>query len=66
MRNEAIRLNKTKFDMMVDLEDNWMKPPLPYPIWSLDRETKMIYIYHIERYKETLLKYEKEMAICTP
>ena len=66
MKNEAIRLNKTKFDMMVDLEDNWMKPPLPYPIWSLDRETKMIYIYHIERYKETVLKYKKEMGLCTP
>tara|TARA_R100000781_G_scaffold15532_1_gene12844 strand:+ start:463 stop:660 length:198 start_codon:yes stop_codon:yes gene_type:complete len=62
MKNEAMRLNQVRFELMVDLEDNWMKPPLPYPIWSLDRETKVIRIYHPQRYRETLDAYAIDKA----
>lgn len=52
-----VLLTNLEFEMMVDLEDNWIEPPLPYPIWSLDREEKVLHIYNTMRYKEVLSKY---------
>ena len=51
------------FNLMVDLEDNWMKPPLPYPIWSFDRKEKLLYIYDYDRYNEVIIQYYKEVGV---
>ena len=50
-----------RFNLMVDLEDNWMKPPLPYPIWSFDREEKLLYIYDFDRYNKVVEQYYTEI-----
>ena len=57
-----VLLSDLEYDHMVAIED-WIKPPLPYPVWSLNREEKYILIYDNERYVEVCTKYFNETFI---
>ena len=57
--NEKMYLSKMEQTIMEDIEDNWIRPPLPYPIWSYDRQEKVMCIYDMERFRKVIEKYEK-------
>ena len=57
---KKVSLSDYEFDVMVDLEDGWMKPPGSYPIWSLNREGKYILIYDENRYRKVMRDYWKD------
>jgi len=57
---KKVYLTDVELETMVDLEDKWMKPPLPYPIWSLDRDEKFIFIYDPERYTTVMEDYWRD------
>ncbi len=54
---KKVSLSDYEFDVMVDLEDRWMKPPGSYPVWSLDRKEKFIIIYDGDEYRTVMDGY---------
>ena len=54
---KKVSLSDYEFDVMVDLEDSWMKAPGSYPVWSLNRKGKYILIYDGDRYKSVMKNY---------
>ena len=55
--NRCIELSKMEQAIMEDIEDHWIRPPLPYPIWSYDRNAQSICIYDMDRFKKVFTKY---------
>tara|TARA_R100000995_G_C3467446_1_gene116483 strand:- start:729 stop:896 length:168 start_codon:yes stop_codon:yes gene_type:complete len=49
--------------IMEDIEDNWIKPPLPYPLWAYDRQEETLYIYDMKRYNQVLKKYYESKGV---
>ena len=62
---KKVSLSDYEFDVMVDLEDKWMKPRTHQIlgltlIWSLNRKGKYILIYDANRYKSVMEDYWKD------
>ena len=66
---KKVSLSDYEFDVMVDLEDRWMKPQWysmirhpsgSHPVWSLNRKGKYILIYDADRYKSVMKDYWKD------
>jgi len=56
---ENTKINLTKYEQAIleDIEDNFIEPPLSYPVWSYDREEEFIYIYNSKRFNGVIKKY---------
>ena len=56
---ENTKINLTKYEQVIleDIEDNFIKPPLSYPVWAYDREEQFIYIYNSKKFNAVIKKY---------
>ncbi len=61
--NTKLCLSKMEQAIMEDIEDNWIKPPLPYPLWAYDRQEETLYIYDMKRYNQVLKKYYESKGV---